>query len=46
MIALSQGRNNPKYDPIKADVFAFGIMLVDMIFKDGEMSFIYDYDKF
>jgi hypothetical protein len=28
MIGYSQNRLNPKYNPIKADVFALGLMLV------------------
>ncbi len=32
MIGFSQNRPNPKYNPIKADVFALGLMLVEIIF--------------
>ena len=45
MIGLSQNRPSPKYDPMKADVFTLGIMLVEIIFRE-ELSFIYDYDNF
>jgi hypothetical protein len=42
MINLSQERANPKYDQEKADVFALGIMLVEIIFRE-KMDCIYDY---
>ena len=45
MIAFSQGRQNPRYDAIKADVFALGIMLVEIIFQE-QLGFIYDYQNF
>ena len=45
MICYSQGRQTPKYDKIKADIFAFGIMLVEIIFKE-ELESIYDYENF
>jgi hypothetical protein len=45
MIALSQNRTTPKYDPLKADVFALGIMLVEIVFRE-ELSSIYDYEHF
>ena len=45
MIAFSQGKNNPRHDPVKADMFALGIMLVEVIFKE-ELGFIYDYESF
>ena len=45
MINFSQGRNNPKYDPLKADVFALGMMLVEVVFKE-ELTSIYDYENF
>ena len=45
MINFSQGRNNPKYDPLKADVFSLGMMLVEVVFKE-ELASIYDYENF
>jgi hypothetical protein len=45
MIGFSQQRPNPKYDPIKTDVFALGLMLVEIVFKE-ELGFIYDYQNF
>lgn len=33
MISLSQGKNSPKHHVEKSDMFAFGIMLVEMIFQ-------------
>ena len=41
MIALSQPRS-AKYDVEKADVFALGIMLVEIIFQE-DLDHIYDY---
>ena len=41
MIALSQPRST-KYDVEKADVFALGIMLVEIIFQE-DLDHIYDY---
>ena len=34
MISLSQGRPVPKCDLLKADMFALGIMLVEIIFME------------
>ena len=45
MIDFSSGRGIPKHDPIKADTFAFGMMLVQIVFKE-ELGFIYDYENF
>ena len=45
MIGFSQNRSNPKYDPLKADVFSLGMMLVEIIFRE-ELNFIYDYENF
>ena len=45
MIALSQQRRNPRIDFEKADVFALGVMLVEIIFGK-QLSTIYDYDNF
>lgn len=45
MIAFSQGRASPRYDASKADVFALGIMLVEIIFQEL-LGFIYDYENF
>ena len=45
MIALSQQRRNPRYDFEKADVFALGVMLVEIVFGK-QLSTIYDYDNF
>jgi len=45
MISLSQNRQVAKCDPIKADMFSLGIMLVEIIFQE-ELSFIYDYENF
>lgn len=33
MISLSQGKTLPKHNPEKSDVFALGIMLVEMVFQ-------------
>jgi hypothetical protein len=33
MIALS--RKNTKYDPIKSDIYALGMMLVEIVFKES-----------
>jgi hypothetical protein len=45
MIGYSQNRPNPKYNPVKADVFALGLMLVEIIFGE-DLSYIYDYQNF
>ena len=45
MIALSQQRRNPRIDFEKADVFALGVMLVEIIFGK-QLSTIYDYENF
>ena len=34
MISLSQGKTLPKHNPEKSDIFALGIMLVEMIFQE------------
>ena len=45
VIALSQQRRNPRIDFEKADVFALGVMLVEIIFGK-QLSTIYDYENF
>lgn len=45
MIGFSQNRPNPKYNPIKTDVFALGLMLVEIIFGE-DLSAIYDYQNY
>lgn len=45
MIALSQRQPSPKYDRSKSDVFAFGIMLLEIVFQESLAS-IYDYTNF
>lgn len=45
MISLSQGRRIPRCDPYKADVFALGLMLVEIVFDDP-LGKIYDYENF
>lgn len=45
MIAYSQNKPNPKYSQVKADVFALGVMLVEIIFGEN-LSYIYDYHNF
>lgn len=45
MIALSQGLEIPRVDFEKADVFALGIMIVEMIFQE-KLDEIYDYENF
>lgn len=44
-MSLSQGRNLPKHTPEKSDVFALGIMLVEMIFQE-KLGYIFDYQNF
>ena len=34
MMSLSQGKPIPKHNPEKSDIFALGIMLVEMIFQE------------
>lgn len=43
--ALSQGNENPKVDFEKADIFALGLMIVEMIFQE-KLDEIYDYENF
>jgi len=45
MIALSQNRQNPYYNTSKADVYALGIMLMEVIFGE-DLGYIYDYQNF
>jgi len=45
MIALSQNRQNPNYNTSKADIFALGIMLMEVIFGE-DLEYIYDYHNF
>lgn len=45
MIAFSQNRPNPKYNTAKTDVFALGLMLVEIIFGES-LADIYDYQNF
>lgn len=45
MIAFSQNRPNPKYNTAKTDVFALGLMLVEIIFGES-LTDIYDYQNF
>ena len=45
MISLSQENPNPKIDMEKVDVFALGIMLVEIIFVD-KLSGIYDFENY
>ena len=45
MIGFSQNRPTPKYNPVKSDVFALGLMLVEIIFGE-DLSYIYDYQNF
>ena len=45
MIAFSQNRPSPKYNPAKTDVFALGLMLVEIIFGES-LAEIYDYQSF
>ena len=42
MIGYSQNRPNPKFNAEKADVFALGMMLVEVVFKE-DLSYIYDF---
>lgn len=34
MISLSQGKNLPKHNPEKSDIFALGVMLVEIVFQE------------
>jgi serine/threonine protein kinase len=45
MIGYSQNRPSPKYNSFKADVFALGVMLVEIIFGE-DLEYIYDYQNF
>lgn len=45
MMALSQGNDPSDCDLSKADMFAFGIMLIEMIFCES-LSEIFDYENF
>lgn len=45
MISLSQGRQVAKCDWIKSDMFALGIMLVEIIFME-QLGYIYDYQNY
>ena len=45
MLSLSQNKRNPKHDPEKSDVFAFGLMLVEIVFGEPITS-IYDFEQF
>ncbi len=42
MISFSQSKPIPKCDQMKADVFALGMMLVEIVFRE-ELGFIYDF---
>ena len=45
MISLSQNRRKPKHNPEKSDIYALGIMLVEMVFQD-KLDEIFDYDNY
>ena len=45
MIALSQNNENPQVDFEKVDIFALGVMIVEMIFQE-KLDEIYDYEGF
>ena len=45
MISLAQNRAVPRCDPLKADVFALGLMLVEIVFRE-ELASIYDFQHF
>lgn len=45
MIAYSQNRAVPKCDPVKTDVWALALLLVEIIFGDN-LAYIYDYQNF
>jgi hypothetical protein len=45
MISLSQGKTVPKHSIEKSDVFALGIMLVEMIFQE-KLGCMFDYQNF
>lgn len=45
MISLSQGRTIPKHNAEKSDVYALGIMLVEIIFQE-KLYEIFDYDNY
>lgn len=39
---LSQQKSSPVHNPIKSDIFALGIMLIEIIFSEN-MSCLFDY---
>lgn len=45
MLSYSQRRQYPKHDPIKSDIFALGLMLVEIVFGE-ELAEIYDYENY
>lgn len=44
-MSLSQGKSIPKHSAEKSDVFALGIILVEMIFQE-KLGFMFDYQNF
>ena len=45
MISLSQGKRVAKHDEEKSDVYALGIMMVEIIFQE-KLNDIFDYDNY
>lgn len=45
MISLSQGRRIPKHNAEKSDMYALGIMLIEII-SQKDLSEIFDYDNY
>jgi hypothetical protein len=45
MVALSQNRAAPRHSAEKADVFALGVMLIEIVFQE-KLGAMFDYARF
>lgn len=45
MLSLSQDKAYPKHNPIKSDMFAFGIIVLEVIFHE-KLDYVFDYAEF